>query len=382
MEINESTKKILIFNERKLNKSTSWLLFLFLGWHYGNINQTTTQIIYYLTLGGLGFWTLVVFLTLNDNIDDYNSRLAKEIGLSDDDMLILGIKPIKSEVVVNPKKSNSSNRGIWKFYLAVIVIISLFFALKSFFYKEQYSPIYIKENGESIVENKGESIAYENDTIAYLDLSEKFHTINEFNKKYNSFKINKGLNLKTTYDSLYVVDSKNRNITSLFVGNNDINQKIEKSKDSIHKIENVIENYYKSLSISNDDKFIKKSNETFINVDYYNGNKSLSKYEYHIDTEYKYNNGKLSQCKILIYSRDKILFDNKLKHKEYSVNKIQSDGIYYKVIEIIVTNKNINVIRGFLTNDDYNSENPFPYMNDDKKDNFLKGLDYFIKENI
>ena len=51
--------KILAYQERKANKSTIWILFIFLGWSYGSLNRTGTQLLFYATLGGLGFWIII-----------------------------------------------------------------------------------------------------------------------------------------------------------------------------------------------------------------------------------------------------------------------------------------------------------------------------------
>jgi hypothetical protein len=90
-------QNILAFSSRKLNPSTSWILFLFLGWSYGSMNQMGKQILYYLTLGGFGLWTLYRLFTLNGKIDEYNYQLSVELGLTPEDRQMFGVKenPIK-----------------------------------------------------------------------------------------------------------------------------------------------------------------------------------------------------------------------------------------------------------------------------------------------
>ena len=88
-EIN--TQNLMIYNSRKKDSLTMWLLFLFLGWSYGSLGKMGLQIIFYLTLGGLGIWTLVRLFTLNGAIKDYNRTIAIEVGLTADDILKLGL---------------------------------------------------------------------------------------------------------------------------------------------------------------------------------------------------------------------------------------------------------------------------------------------------
>jgi hypothetical protein len=83
--------KILAYQERKANKSTIWILFLFLGWSYGSLNKTGTQILFYITLGGLGFWTIIRLFTLNSAIKEYNRSVAINVGLNSEEMNILNL---------------------------------------------------------------------------------------------------------------------------------------------------------------------------------------------------------------------------------------------------------------------------------------------------
>jgi hypothetical protein len=92
-------QNILAFSNRKLNPSTSWILFLFLGWSYGSMNQMGKQILYYLTLGGFGLWTLYRLFTLSGKIDEYNYQLSLELGLTPEDRQMFGVKELKREIV-------------------------------------------------------------------------------------------------------------------------------------------------------------------------------------------------------------------------------------------------------------------------------------------
>ena len=86
-----NTQNLLIYNSRKQSSGTIWLLFLFLGWSYGSLGSMVKQVFYYLTLGGLGLWALYRLFTLNGAIKKYNRKIAVEIGLSDENILKLGL---------------------------------------------------------------------------------------------------------------------------------------------------------------------------------------------------------------------------------------------------------------------------------------------------
>ena len=83
--------KILLAQNQLANKTTTWLLFLFLGWSYGSLGKIGLQILYYITIGGLGLWTLIRFFTLNGAIKKYNKNICIRLGLSADEMLMLDV---------------------------------------------------------------------------------------------------------------------------------------------------------------------------------------------------------------------------------------------------------------------------------------------------
>ena len=85
------TNKLLIYNERKINKTTGWLLFLFLGWSYGSMDQIGKQILFYITLGGCGLWTLYRLFTLSGAMNRYNKEIAAQAGMSNQEMATLGL---------------------------------------------------------------------------------------------------------------------------------------------------------------------------------------------------------------------------------------------------------------------------------------------------
>jgi len=85
------TNKLLIYNDRKANIGTMWLLFLLLGWSYGSLGKIGLQILFYITFGGLGIWTFIRLFTLNGSIKSYNRKIAKELNLSTEEMTSLGL---------------------------------------------------------------------------------------------------------------------------------------------------------------------------------------------------------------------------------------------------------------------------------------------------
>ncbi|RUT72829.1 hypothetical protein [Ancylomarina longa] len=85
------TNKLLAYESRKANPTTIWLLFLFLGWSYGSLEKIGLQILYYITLGGFGFWALIRLFTLNGSIKSYNRRIAGQVGFDNQEMALLNL---------------------------------------------------------------------------------------------------------------------------------------------------------------------------------------------------------------------------------------------------------------------------------------------------
>ena len=83
--------KEAIYNGRKVSKSKTWLLFLFLGWSYGAMDKIGKQILFYCTAGGLGLWTLYLFFTLNKKVKEHNKKIALECGFEVTDLLKHGL---------------------------------------------------------------------------------------------------------------------------------------------------------------------------------------------------------------------------------------------------------------------------------------------------
>jgi hypothetical protein len=79
------------YNTQKADNSKLWLLFLLLGWSYGSLGSMGKQILFYLTLGGFGMWTLYRMFTLNKAIKKYNRQIAINCGLDSNDLLKLNL---------------------------------------------------------------------------------------------------------------------------------------------------------------------------------------------------------------------------------------------------------------------------------------------------
>lgn len=85
------TEKLLIYENRKANSSTIWLLHILLGWSYGSMDKIGMQFLFYITCGGMGIWALIRLFTLSGAIKDYNRNIAASIGLNNQEMATLGL---------------------------------------------------------------------------------------------------------------------------------------------------------------------------------------------------------------------------------------------------------------------------------------------------
>ena len=85
------SEKLAFYNERKIESSKIWILFLFAGWSYGSMGQVGKQVLFYLTLGGFGLWTIYLLFTLGNKVKKYNRNIATQVGLSQEDISMLGL---------------------------------------------------------------------------------------------------------------------------------------------------------------------------------------------------------------------------------------------------------------------------------------------------
>jgi hypothetical protein len=91
MENLNTSEKLAFYNNRQVDSGKAWLLFLLLGWSYGLFGQMGKQILFYLTIGGFGFWGLYRLFTLSGAIKKHNRQIAMEVGLDAKEMMMLGL---------------------------------------------------------------------------------------------------------------------------------------------------------------------------------------------------------------------------------------------------------------------------------------------------
>ena len=87
----ESVENLMVYESTKLNSTVIWLLFLFLGWSYGSMDKIGKQILFYVTFGGLGVWSLIRLFTLNGAIREYNRKKGILANLSSRQMIAMGL---------------------------------------------------------------------------------------------------------------------------------------------------------------------------------------------------------------------------------------------------------------------------------------------------
>lgn len=75
-------ENLFIYQDEKVKKTTAWLLFILLGWCYGSFGKIGKQILFWVTLGGFGFWTIYVLFTLNKKILKHNNQLRTKLGIN------------------------------------------------------------------------------------------------------------------------------------------------------------------------------------------------------------------------------------------------------------------------------------------------------------
>ncbi len=65
--------------QSKLKSSgTAYLCWFFLGCHYAYLGKWGYQILYWITLGGLGIWILIDLFHIPSKVDNYNLKLANQ----------------------------------------------------------------------------------------------------------------------------------------------------------------------------------------------------------------------------------------------------------------------------------------------------------------
>lgn len=73
-----NTEKYLLTQELK-TKSYGYLFLIFLGAHYAYLGNWGKQILYWMTLGGLGIWMLIDLFSMTKIINNHNRPILKQI---------------------------------------------------------------------------------------------------------------------------------------------------------------------------------------------------------------------------------------------------------------------------------------------------------------
>ena len=68
-----------ILQSKIKSTGTAYLLWFFLGFHYGYLGKWGLQLLYWVTLGGFGIWALIDLFTLSGKIDRYNANIYQQI---------------------------------------------------------------------------------------------------------------------------------------------------------------------------------------------------------------------------------------------------------------------------------------------------------------
>ena len=58
---------------------TAYLFFFFLGAHYAYLGNWGIQILYWITLGGIGIWALIDLFTMSGKVDSHNALIFQKI---------------------------------------------------------------------------------------------------------------------------------------------------------------------------------------------------------------------------------------------------------------------------------------------------------------
>lgn len=67
------------YNRKEKSVSTAYLLWLLLGWHYAYINKWPLQILFWISLGGVGIWWFIDAFRMQNIIDDENRNIAVSV---------------------------------------------------------------------------------------------------------------------------------------------------------------------------------------------------------------------------------------------------------------------------------------------------------------
>lgn len=72
--LTEQEKMYVLTAKRQKDTGISYLCWFFFGVHYFYLNKPLTNIIYWLTLGGLGIWAIVDLFRMSSMVREYNEE--------------------------------------------------------------------------------------------------------------------------------------------------------------------------------------------------------------------------------------------------------------------------------------------------------------------
>lgn len=113
----DNSTKLMLIEKKLVNRTTAWLLFIFLGQGYGSLNKIGLQLLYYfmpiiflvirffvplylpLTVIVCIIWFIVLLFRFNNMIKEYNNNILAKFDLSNEEIILLGgdLQQIKSQ---------------------------------------------------------------------------------------------------------------------------------------------------------------------------------------------------------------------------------------------------------------------------------------------
>lgn len=71
-------EKLFVLTANKKDTGIAYLCWFIFGVHYFYLNKPLTNIIYWLTLGGLGVWTLIDLFRIPSMVKKYNDEITRK----------------------------------------------------------------------------------------------------------------------------------------------------------------------------------------------------------------------------------------------------------------------------------------------------------------
>jgi len=61
------------------SSGTAWIMYWFLGCHYGYLGKWGVQLVYWFTLGGLGLWMFIDMFRLSGLVKKHNNLIYQQL---------------------------------------------------------------------------------------------------------------------------------------------------------------------------------------------------------------------------------------------------------------------------------------------------------------